>query len=178
MFWGQEFCFVLFVCLFLAVASSNEGVDIRGKVYMTGMELPWFGDLANKTSDLYKGLEEHLCYTGLSEKFFSTCDKYIRRKSHIVRRLEEGQVQLESSEFLDNLKKLLEAYKKHAEPNVAYYGEVIYVRAVAKQATQSVRILSFLLLALPCDLKEARGLGYRQIVQALTGVVEIAPSGL
>ncbi|OON20352.1 hypothetical protein X801_03768 [Opisthorchis viverrini] len=121
------------------------GVDIRGKVYMTGMELPWFGDLANKTSDLYKGLEEHLCYTERITFYtnitllnaWSACtltDVYqgsviaTTRVWFDVGRLEEGQVQLESSEFLDNLKKLLEAYKKHAEPNVAYYGEVIYVR--------------------------------------------------
>ncbi|KAG5449674.1 hypothetical protein CSKR_201020 [Clonorchis sinensis] len=168
MFWGQEFCSVLFACLVLAVDSSNEAknisIDVRGKVYMTGVELPWSDDLANKTSDIYKGLEEHLCYTEQVSFYvnitllnaWSACKLTDVYKGSVIAttrvwfdlgRLEESQVQTDSSRFLDSLKMLLEAYKKHIDPNVAYYGEVIYVRAIARQATQCVRVLSFLLLA-------------------------------
>ncbi|TGZ70315.1 hypothetical protein CRM22_003275 [Opisthorchis felineus] len=121
-------------------------------------------DLANKTSDIYKKLETHLCYTEQASFYanitlmnaWSACNLTDVYKGSVIAttrvwfdvgRLEEGQVQRDSPKFLDNLKKLLEAYRKHIKPDVAYYGEVIYVRAIARQATQCVRVLSFFLLA-------------------------------
>ncbi|GAA55766.1 hypothetical protein CLF_108947 [Clonorchis sinensis] len=126
----------------------NKGIDVRGKVYMTGVELPWSDDLANKTSDIYKGLEEHLCYTEQVSFYvnitllnaWSACKLTDVYKGSVIAttrvwfdlgRLEESQVQTDSSRFLDSLKMLLEAYKKHIDPNVAYYGEVIYVREIS-----------------------------------------------
>ncbi|TGZ70313.1 hypothetical protein CRM22_003273 [Opisthorchis felineus] len=143
-------CFFLLAVIYPSFAGRYTCVEICGTAYYQGQPIPWDDSYYDPTSKTYKKLGSQICLVcrfafaanATLQSAWSLCNSTgMQRGSVIVTshvyfdtdRLERAHVRANSSEFIDYIQSLLEAYVKNPSPLYPYYGQISYVRGSANR---------------------------------------------